>query len=78
MNKLLSKKLRPFVWHFLQPYKRVVGVYICLAMLAGCWGPFNSILIKHMINVISLHKVNVSSMLVLASYSPGIELCSDR
>jgi ATP-binding cassette subfamily B protein len=28
-------------------------VYVSLALLAGCWGPFNSMLIKHMINILS-------------------------
>ena len=44
MNK---QNLWSFIWHFLKPYKSAVVVFICLAMLAGCWGPFNSLLIKY-------------------------------
>lgn len=53
MNNTLSKNLWSFVWHFLQPYKRMVAIYVCIALLAGCWGPFNSMLIKYMINILS-------------------------
>ncbi len=61
MNNMLSQNLWSFVWHFLKPYKRIVVIYICLAMLAGFWGPFNSMLIKYMINTLSLlHNENVS------------------
>ncbi len=54
MNNTLSKNLGSFVWHFLKPYKYIVIIYTCIAMLSGCWGPFNSILIKTMINALSL------------------------
>ncbi len=49
----LPQTLPSFIWHFLKPYKNVCLLYICIGMLAGCWGPFNSLLIKHMINVLS-------------------------
>ncbi len=39
--------------HFLKPYKGVCVLYVCIALLAGCWSPFNSMLIKHMINFLS-------------------------
>lgn len=50
---LLTQNLRSFTWQFLQPYKYLVIFYIFLALLAGCWGPFNSILIKTIINDLS-------------------------
>jgi ATP-binding cassette subfamily B protein len=53
MNNFLPNNLSAFIWHFLKNYKGMVIVYICIAMLAGCWGPFNSILIKYMINILS-------------------------
>lgn len=53
-NNVLSQNLGSFVWHFLQPYKRALVLYVCLALFAGCWGPFNSMLIKYMINVLSI------------------------
>lgn len=49
-NQVMSQNFRVFVWQFLRPYKKLVFFYIILALLAGCWGPFNSILIKKIIN----------------------------
>lgn len=53
MSAQLPKTLPSFIWHFLQPYKHIIAIYVCLAMCSGCWGPFNSMLIKYMINVLS-------------------------
>ena len=53
MNNELPKNLWSFVWHFLKPYKGIVILYVSLAMLAGFWGPFNSMLIKTMINILT-------------------------
>lgn len=53
MNNVLPQNLWSFMGHFLKPYKSVCIFYICIALLAGCWSPFNSMLIKHMINVLS-------------------------
>ncbi len=61
MNNVLSHNLWSFVWCFLKPFKRIGVIYVCLAMLAGFWGPCNSLLIKYMINTLSLsHGENVS------------------
>jgi len=57
MNNLLSQNLWLFVWHFLKPYKTVVVIFVCIAFLAGCWGPFNSMLIKTMINILSSSQI---------------------
>jgi len=46
----LPQRMGPFIWHFLKPYKTVVALFIFLALMAGLWGPFNSILIKYLIN----------------------------
>lgn len=54
-NNVLSQNLWSFIGHFLKPYKGIVIIYICLAMLAGCWGPFNGMLIKNMINILNLN-----------------------
>ena len=61
MNNILSSNLWLFIWHFLKPYKRVVVIYICLSMLAGCWGPFNSMLIKYIVNNLS-HTDNIAAI----------------
>jgi ATP-binding cassette subfamily B protein len=52
-NFSLPRNLSSFIWHFLKPYKTIVLVFVCLGLLAGCWGPFNSMLIKHIVNVVS-------------------------
>jgi len=53
MNNVLPQNFGAFLWHFLKPYKVVVIAYIVIALLAGCWGPFNSMLIKQLINTLS-------------------------
>jgi len=51
-SKTLPKMLFPFIWHFLRSYKPVVFIYALLAVAAGFWGPFNSLLIKQLINLL--------------------------
>ncbi|CAM2964418.1 ABC transporter ATP-binding protein [Legionella worsleiensis] len=48
----LPSHLSSFVWHFLKEYKAVVILFILLALLAGFWGPFNSLLVKSFINAL--------------------------
>ncbi len=52
MNHQLPKTLSSFIWHFLKSYKLIGSIFILLAILAGFWGPFNSILIKNIINIL--------------------------
>jgi ATP-binding cassette subfamily B protein len=52
INKQLPRNLFPLIGHFLRPYKVVASIFICLAFFAGFWGPFNSILIKQLINLL--------------------------
>lgn len=63
MNSSLPKDLHSFIWYFLKPYKVAVLLFICLALLAGCWGPFNSLLIKHIINLLSSSPGNISILI---------------
>lgn len=63
MNNFLSQNLSNFIGYFLKPYKSAVVLYICLALLAGCWGPFNSMLIKAMINILSSSQMENISLL---------------
>jgi ATP-binding cassette subfamily B protein len=53
IDNILPKNLWPFVWHFLRQYKFSVIVYVLLALAAGFWGPFNSMLIKRVINLLT-------------------------
>ena len=51
-DKPLPKTLFPFIWHFLREYKSAVIVYVTLAIVAGLWGPFNSMLLAQIINLL--------------------------
>lgn len=67
-NKELPRMLFPFIWHFLRDYKFVVFAVVCLAFAAGFWGPFNSILIKNLINLLpSVNASNISIAVLPAS-----------
>jgi len=63
LNNGLSRNLGSFIWHFLKPYKSIVVIYVFIAMFAGCWGPFNSMLIKTMINLLSSSPIENISLL---------------
>ncbi|MFV0819541.1 ABC transporter ATP-binding protein [Tatlockia micdadei] len=52
-NMFLPNHLSSFIWHFLKPYRWVVFLFILLALLAGFWGPFNSLLVKSIINTLA-------------------------
>lgn len=65
MEKQLPKTLFPFIWHFLQKHKTGVIVYIILAIAAGFWGPFNSMLIKQVINLLPEVKNGDTAVLVM-------------
>lgn len=63
MNKYLPHHLGPFIWHFLRPYRAVVFLFILIAALAGLWGPFNSLLIKALINTLTANPVDATAKL---------------
>ncbi len=46
------KTLPSFIWYFLKTYKIAASLFLSLAFFAGFWGPFNSMLIKHIINIL--------------------------
>lgn len=63
-NSKLPKTLFPFIWHFLRSHKLVVTICICLPIAAGFWGPFNSMLIKQLINLLpSVENGDVSALI---------------
>jgi ATP-binding cassette subfamily B protein len=51
-SKSLPKKLFPFIWTGIKEYKSAVILYVILALAAGCWGPFNSLIVRHLINLL--------------------------
>ncbi|STX50954.1 ABC transporter ATP-binding protein [Legionella busanensis] len=60
---VLPNRLGSFIWYFLKPYRAVVFLFILLAVLAGLWGPFNSLLIKFFINTLAAKtSSNMSSL----------------
>lgn len=63
----LPKRFFPFVWHFLREIKIVVVVFVLLTIAAGFWGPFNSILVKNVINNLpEVHNGNISVVFTFA------------
>lgn len=50
---VIPHQLGPFIWHVLKPYRRVVTLFVMLALLAGFWGPLNSLLVKSFINTLA-------------------------
>ncbi|AXI24634.1 ABC transporter transmembrane region [Cardinium endosymbiont of Sogatella furcifera] len=67
MQHLLPKTLFQFICHFLRPHKSIAIIYILLAVAAGLWGPFNSILIKNVINLLPHVQDRDISILTLSS-----------
>jgi ATP-binding cassette subfamily B protein len=48
----LSQNFFAFLLSFLGSYKKVCFVYILCAISAGCWGPFNALLMKYLMNTL--------------------------
>lgn len=61
------KNLRSFIWLFLQPYRKFVVLFVMLGILAGLWGPFNSILLKSIINTLIEKPLQITELYGLAA-----------
>ena len=61
----LPKTLPAFMWHFLREFKYAALSFICVASIAGVWGPFNSLLIKHIIDMLPTLPHEGASQLLL-------------
>lgn len=49
-----------FIWLFLKQSKLIVIIYVCVAFFAGFMGPINSMLLKHIIDLLSKsHSQNI-------------------
>ena len=66
-NKQLPKTLLPFIWYFLKDYKPVIVFLIILSASAGLWGPFNSILIRNLIDLLPKVQNNLASLMLATS-----------
>ena len=53
-NKTLPKTLFPFICRVIEEYNYAVIIYALLALVAGFWGPFNSMLIKQLIDLLPI------------------------
>ncbi len=65
IHKKLPTNLSRFIWHFLQKHKPTVAVYALLSFAAGFWGPFNSVLLRQVINLLPDTKSGDIGMLIL-------------
>lgn len=71
LNEMLPKTLFQFIWHFLRSHKLIVMICIICNLTAGFWGPFNSMLIKHIIDLLpSVENGDVSILILPASLVP--------
>lgn len=64
-HNTLPNTIFHFIWHFLSEFKPAVLFYILLSLLAGLWGPFNSILVKNVINLLPQVKTADTSILFI-------------
>ena len=63
-DQKLPKTLLAFIWYFLRDFKFAVLAFVILSLVAGLWGPFNSLLIKNLINLLpQVQESNVSMLL---------------
>lgn len=65
MQNQLPKTLLPFIWHFLRNYKAVCFIFVFLAVSAGFWGPFNSMIVKMIINLLPHVQNGDTSILIV-------------
>lgn len=65
MQQALPHKLRAFIWHFIKPYRGWAYTFFAMGLLAGCWGPINSLLMKVIINMLPEIKGGDVSPLIL-------------
>lgn len=63
-NTEFPKKLFPFMWYFLRKHKIILCIVIFLSSIAGFWGPFNSVLIKQLIDLLPMVNDGNISLLV--------------
>ena len=66
-NTQLPKTFFPFMWHMIKEYHYATMAYILLAILAGFWAPFNSVLIKQLINLLPNMREDISALTLPAS-----------
>lgn len=58
MNNSFPQNLRSFTWYFLKEYKPFITFSVFLAVITGFWAPFNNLLIKYMIDILSATQID--------------------
>lgn len=67
-EKTIPKNFFSFIGYFLKQYTFATTLYVLLAIAAGFWGPFNSLLIKHLINLLpGINAGDISTLIFPAS-----------
>lgn len=65
MNILFPHNLRAFIWYFLKSYKGFVLLMTLFATISGLWSPFNSLLIKHLVDAFGSIQAKDSILYIL-------------
>ncbi len=52
VRKAFPETVFSFIYHYVRQYRAIFIVYAMLAIMAGFWGPCNSLLIKQLINLL--------------------------
>ncbi len=63
----LPNTLPKFIIYFLKPYKWPALIFVLMAFFAGFWGPFNSQILKWLIDALPQAQGNISSLYLPAS-----------
>lgn len=64
-DKRLPSSTFLFIWYFLRRFKISVLVYVSLSLMAGLWGPFNSLLIKNIVDTLSGITIDEAFVLIV-------------
>jgi ATP-binding cassette subfamily B protein len=64
----LPNQFFPLLWYFVKNRKFFIIIYSSLALAAGLWGPFNSLLIKHLIDLAAHSQGNAQALIWPASW----------
>jgi len=69
-----SQNLWRFIGHLLKAYKGFTIPFVALAMATGLWGPFNSLLMKYIIDCLNANSVSQASDIASLIFWPAVLL----
>ena len=65
----LPKKLVPFIWYFVREYRFAFYLHCILGFAAGLYWPFNSLLVKNLINLLpTVNNTNLSTLILPSTF----------